>query len=224
MDSRFRPDKFNLSQSNHLYHLISVGDEILLYYPLVSKIISLPHESLRTRSKKVSVIDDKTLQLIEEMKNSTLAWEDSRLHEVGVALAAVQINHLRRIVVVREDFNDKRNRNFTVFINPKITKFEGEIVEDYEGCLSIKDVYGKVPRYSKIRLKALNEKGEEIKLKAEGFLARVFQHEIDHTNGIVFIDHIKNSVNSFYRLDEKGHLEPLDYDSVIKDNQALWND
>ena len=186
------------------------------------QIITLPHENLRQRSKRVAVVSEDTKKLIEEMKAATLAWEDSREHEVGVALAAVQINRLERVIVIREDFNDKQNRNFTAFINPEIVKLEGEIIEDYEGCLSIKDIYGKVPRHSKIRVKAIDENGFETRLRAEGFLARVFQHEIDHTNGIVFIDHIKQAHDAFYQLDSKGHLEPLNYDSVIKENAVLW--
>lgn len=156
------------------------------------------------------------------MQAATLDWEDNREHEVGVALAAVQINDLRRVVIIRNNFDDKKDRGFQVFINPQITKYEGDIHEDYEGCLSIKDVYGKVPRHTKVRVKALNEEGKEIRLKAEGFLARVFQHEIDHTNGIVFIDHIKDKTEAFYKLTSEGKLESLNYDEDIKENPILW--
>jgi peptide deformylase len=175
-----------------------------------SAIICLPHESLRERSKKVGVITDEISQLIEDMKSATLDWEASREHEVGVALAAVQINKLWRVVVIRKDFNDKHNTDFEVFINPKIVKYEGEIVSDFEGCLSVRDVYGKVPRYTKVRVAALNENGREIRIRAEGFLARVFQHEIDHTNGTLFVDHIKDNPEAFFRLGETGKIEELD--------------
>lgn len=185
-------------------------------------IIALPNPHLRTRSKKIGVLDASTKVLIQNMVGSTLDWEDSRAHEVGVALAAIQIDVPLRVVIVRNDFDDKTDRTFQVFINPEITKYEGNITEDHEGCLSIIDIYGKVPRYSKVRIKALNEKGQEVRVKAEGFLARVFQHEIDHTNGIVFIDHIKDSPNSFYRLSSAGELEALDYEKDIKNNEALW--
>jgi peptide deformylase len=107
-------------------------------------------------------------------------------------------------------------------INPQITKFEGELVDDYEGCLSIKDIYGKVPRYSKVRVKALDAKGHEFRLTAEGFMARILQHEIDHTNGIMFIDHIKQSPEAFFRLKEDGKLEKLDYEKDIRTNRILW--
>ena len=188
-----------------------------------NSIITLPHASLRAKSKKVTEITSEVLQLIADMKAATLDWEDHRDHEVGVALAAVQVNKLHRVVVVRHDFDDKQNREFAVFINPVIAKSYGKIEDDYEGCLSIKDIYGKVPRYSKVKIDAMNEEGQMFRINAEGFLARVFQHEIDHTNGIVYIDHIKDDPKAFYKLGKDGKLEPLDYDEHIKDNTTLWN-
>ncbi len=185
-------------------------------------IITLPHAHLRQRSKKVGLISNDIHQLIGDMESATLDWEDSREHEVGVALAAVQIDRLLRVVIIRNNFDDRSDRSFRVFINPEITKYEGEIQEDYEGCLSIKDVYGKVPRHTKIRVKALDLDGREIRLTAEGFLARVFQHEIDHTNGIVFIDHIKDSAEAFFRLNKDGKLEALDYEQDIRNSSILW--
>jgi peptide deformylase len=185
-------------------------------------LITLPHKSLRQRSAKIGFINEEVEALVEEMKAATLDWEDSRPHEVGVALAAAQINDLRRVVIIRGNFDNKKNREFQVFINPEITKYEGEIEEDYEGCLSIKDIYGFVPRHTKVRVKALNQDGQEVRVKAEGFLARVFQHEIDHTNGIVFVDHIKDRTDGFFSLNDKGKLEKLDYDTEIANNRILW--
>ena len=187
-----------------------------------NSIITLPHANLRVKSKKVTEITEEVLQLIADMKAATLDWEDHRDHEVGVALAAVQVNKLHRVVVVRHDFDDKQNREFAVFINPVIAKYYGRVEDDYEGCLSIKDIYGKVPRYSKVKIDAMNEEGQMFRINAEGFLARVFQHEIDHTNGIVYIDHIKDDPKAFYNLGKDGKLEPLDYDENIKDNPSLW--
>jgi len=187
-------------------------------------IITLPNPHLRVRSKRVGVIDDTIKQLIKDMEAATLDWEDSRDHEVGVALAAVQIDSLQRVVVVRNNFDDKKDRTFITLINPEITKLEGEIEEDFEGCLSILDTYGKVPRHTKVRVKALNIHGKPVRITAEGFLARVLQHEIDHTNGIVFVDHIRDKKNAFYHLNADGKLEALDYDTVIKDNQTLWGE
>lgn len=186
-------------------------------------IITLPNPHLRQKSAKVRELSEPISKLVDDMTAAALDWEDSRPHEISAALAAVQVDALERIVIVRSDFEDKATRDFTVLINPEIVKYEGKLVEDYEGCLSVRDIYGKVPRYSKIRVKAVNTEGQEVRFKAEGFLARVIQHEIDHTNGIVFIDHIKDKADAFYRLDEKGELEPLDYDAHIKDNHILWD-
>ncbi len=186
-------------------------------------IIKLPNPNLRKRSKKVGVINDEINQLIEDMKSATLDWEDSREHEVGVALAAIQIDSLLRVVVVRNNIDNKEDKSFRVYINPEITKYEGEIIEDYEGCLSIKNIYGKVPRYSKVKVKALDENGKQIRITIDGFMARIFQHEIDHTNGKVFIDHIKDNPDVFFILDEKGHLEHLDYEKDIENNPELWD-
>jgi peptide deformylase len=185
-------------------------------------IITLPNRHLRQRSKKVGLVNETILKLIDDMKSATIDWENSREHEVGVALAAIQIDRPLRVVVVRNDFDNKEDHEFGVFINPEITKYEGKIVEDHEGCLSVKDIYGKVPRHTKVRVKATGVDGREVRLKAEGFLARVFQHEIDHTNGVVFIDHIQDKPESFFRLTEEGQLEKLDYDQDIKNNKDLW--
>ncbi len=185
-------------------------------------VITLPHPDLRKKSAKVHVITDQIIDLVDQMQQSTLDWEQNREHEVGVALAAVQIDELQRVVIIRQNFDDKQNTNFEVFINPKITKYEGEIIEDYEGCLSVKDVYGKVPRHSKVRVKALNLQGKEIRLKAEGFLARVFQHEIDHTNGIVFVDRIKDQPEKLYKIGSSGSIQKLNKTERKNAVDILW--
>jgi peptide deformylase len=186
-------------------------------------IITLPNHHLRDKSAKVHIVNDSTVKLVDDMTSASLDWENSRPHEISAALAAVQIDRLERVVIVRSDFDNKSTRDFTALINPEIIKYEGEIINDYEGCLSVSSIYGMVPRHSKIRVKALDLEGNEVRFKAEGFLARVIQHEVDHTNGIVFIDRIKDQADSFYTLDEKGELQPLDYDENVKDNSILWD-
>jgi len=187
-------------------------------------LITLPNPHLREPSKKVGFINEDVLKLIRHMEDITLEWEASREHEVGVALAAIQIDVPMRVVVVRNNFDNKEDKTFRAFINPSITKYEGEVVEDFEGCLSVKDIYGKVPRYSKVRIKALDLTGKEVRFSAEGFLARVFQHEIDHTNGKVFLDHIKDLPLAFYTLNEEGNLQQLDYAKDIEKNKTLWGE
>jgi peptide deformylase len=186
-------------------------------------IITLPNPHLRQKSSKVHIITPEILKLVEDLTSVALDWEDSRPHEISAAISAVQINRLERVIIVRSDFDDKSVRDFVALINPEIVKLEGEISEDYEGCLSVPDVYGRVPRFNKIRIKALDINGNEVRFKADGFLARIIQHEVDHTNGIVFIDRIKDKKDAFFKLDEKGELQPLDYDKNIKNNSILWD-
>jgi peptide deformylase len=186
------------------------------------ELITLPNIDLRKKSTKVGIVNDEIKNIIESMKKVLLKWEDERKHEVGVALAAIQINVPMKIIIVRNNLDDKNNHNFDVFINPIITKYEGELVKDYEGCLSIKDLYGNVPRYNKVRIKATDINGIPIRHTVKGFLARVFQHEIDHNNGKLFIDHIKDDPNAFYKLMPDGKLEKMDYENDIKKNNILW--
>ena len=193
-------------------------------------IITLPNDHLRQRSHRITQIDADTRQIISDMIAATLDWEAHRPNEVAVALAAVQIDKPVRIVIIRADFDNKENKNFQVLINPEITKYEGEIITDYEGCLSVKDVYGKVPRYSKVRGRAIDINGNRIKIKStDPFLSRVLQHEVDHTNGICFVDHIAHDQDAFSVLTKSGDLVACPYSKVInsgiiaddEDNRAL---
>ena len=185
-------------------------------------IIALPNPHLRQGSKKVGVVNEVIRSLAADMQTATLDWEKGRAHEVGVALAAVQVDQLVRVVVIRNNPDDKQDRSFSVFINPEITKYEGAVTSDFEGCLSVPEIYGKVLRYSKVRVKALDLDGKPIRVTAEGFLARVFQHEIDHTKGKVFIDIIRKKPSAFFKLLSNGELEKLDYAKDVKNNSILW--
>lgn len=171
-------------------------------------IIALPNRLLKEKSKRVGIIDDSIRQLADGMAKATLDWEDSRNHEIGAALAAVQVAQPLRVVVVRRDFDDRDNRDFDVFINPEIVKAEGEPTEDMEGCLSVRDIYGAVRRHPKVKVKALGLDGKVVRVTATGFLARVFQHEIDHTNGIVFTDRVEDP-GKLYHLEGDGKFTPL---------------
>lgn len=185
-------------------------------------IISLPNIHLREESKTITEISPEVVKVIEDMTDATISWDESREHEVGVALAAVQINQLYRIIIVRKDYEDKNDLTFIPFINPEVVKLYGDIVEDYEGCLSVPDIYGKVPRYDKAKIKAIDIDGKSFEITVKGFMARIFQHEIDHTNGIVFVDRIKEREDCFYRLNDDGKLDRLNYDDEIKKNTILW--
>lgn len=178
-------------------------------------IITLPDPRLRQKSEPVGEIDEEILAIIEHMKQAALDWEATRPHEVSTALTAVQIGVMKQIIIIREDFSDKKNTNFKVLINPKIVSLGGKVTRDYEGCLSVPDLYGKVARPDRVKIKARDERGETFFIKARGFLSRVLQHEFDHTEGVVFIDRIKDQ-NDFYRLDDEGELHRIDYETEVK--------
>lgn len=190
----------------------------------IPSIVTTPNPRLRQKSEKVHQIDDETKRIIDEMIASSLAWEEEHEFELSAAMAAPQLGYNKRIIVVREDMSNKDNATFVPLINPVVIKTEGKIIEDYEGCLSVPSIYGKVGRPYKARIKAVTENGEEVRLKATGFLARTLLHEIDHLDGVLFIDHIKDQTDAFYKLNDKGDLEPLDYDKYIKNNKDLFPD
>lgn len=171
-------------------------------------IITIPNPTLHERSKRIGHIDDEVVQLAQDMIRATLDWEDGREHEFGAALAAVQVAKPYRLIVIRDDFDDKEQKSFSVFINPEIVKVEGEPTEELEGCLSVKDIYGSVERYPKVKVKALSLEGRPVRVTATGFLARVFQHEIDHTNGVVFVDRVKDP-KKLFRLQSNGKFIPV---------------
>lgn len=184
-------------------------------------IITLPNPHLRQRSKKVGFITDDIKKLITKMTEASIDWEESRDHEITVGLAAIQIDVPLRVVIMRvsDEYTDKR---FKVFINPEIVKTEGKIIHDHEGCLSVKGCYGMVPRHEKVRVRALDENGREFRLKLSDFPARLMQHEVDHLNGMLFVDRIKEDPDAFYELTKDAKLKKLDYEKDIKDNADLW--
>ncbi len=132
---------------------------------------------LREKSLPVKEITPEILNLIRDMAETMYATS-------GVGLAAPQIGVSKRIMVI-----DGEEDGLIVLINPIIVKSEGEAIEE-EGCLSIPEVYSKVKRSLKVTVKALNENGEPIELTKEGLIARTLQHELDHLEGILFIDRI----------------------------------
>lgn len=171
-------------------------------------IITIPNPMLRERSQRIGHVDGEIRELAESMIKAAVDWEAGREHEFSAALAAVQVAQPYRVIVVRDDFEDKVNNSFSVYINPEIVKTEGEPTEELEGCLSVADTYGSVARYPKVKIKALNLDGNAVRLTAHGFLARVFQHEIDHTNGMVFVDRVDDP-RKLFRLQANGEFAPL---------------
>ncbi len=129
---------------------------------------------LRKKSRTVEKIDDRIEQLLNDMSDTMYKSE-------GVGLAAPQVGILKRIIVV--DVGD----NLIKLINPEIIESEGSQIDD-EGCLSVPNQRGKVDRPQSVTVKGMNEKGEEVLVKGEDFLARALCHEIDHLSGILFVD------------------------------------
>lgn len=136
-------------------------------------------EILKKKSKKVEKIDDKVVELVKDMIET--------MHEYdGLGLAAVQVGILKQIVVI--DLYEDGKEPY-VLINPEILEKTGEQVVE-EGCLSYPNKYGTIKRPKKVKIRALNLKGEMFELEGEDLLAQAICHEIDHLNGEVFVDKI----------------------------------
>lgn len=135
-------------------------------------------EILRKKSKEVEVVDEKIAEILNDMVETMHKYD-------GVGLAGPQIGILKRIIVI-DLYDDKGPIKL---VNPKIIKQSGT-QEVEEGCLSFPNQYGKIVRPEKIKIEALNEKGEKIKIEGEGLLAQAISHEIDHLDGILFVDKI----------------------------------
>lgn len=153
------------------------------YLVSILNIRTLPDPSLREKTKKVTTIDDSIQNLIEDMI-------DTMRHANGVGLAANQIGVLKKIVVIEIPDED----GVRVLINPEIIRRVGERLVD-EGCLSMPGYRGELLRSVKIRVKALDRYGKSVRIKAEGLLAQALEHETDHINGILYIDHLKSHEN-----------------------------
>ncbi len=138
----------------------------------------LGDDLLRKKSRKVEVIDDRILQLLDDM-------EETMRSRDGVGLAAPQVGILRRVVIV--DIGD----GLFEFINPEIIEQSGANTM-VEGCLSVPDKIGDVTRPTFVKVRAYNRKGEEFLLEAHDYFAKAICHEIDHLDGIIFVDRAEN--------------------------------
>lgn len=140
----------------------------------VYKVVTHPDQGLRAKAKAVGKINEGVFRVLDNMRDTLYA-------ENGLGLAAPQIGIAKRLVVI--DIGD----HYIELINPEIIEAQGESTQS-EGCLSVPGVVGLVKRAEQVVVKALNRQGEEQILEGSGLLARAFQHEIDHLNGILFID------------------------------------
>jgi peptide deformylase len=147
------------------------------------EIITNPNPTLRRKARKVTDFGPELQTLIDDMVETMRAAP-------GVGLAAPQVAESVQVITVEysdEDQEDAPTRLFTL-VNPRITRSSSETVIGAEGCLSIPGIVGEVERYEAITVKAHNRHGQPVTIKAKGWLARIFQHEIDHLEGVLFID------------------------------------
>ena len=153
-------------------------------------ILEFPDERLRKKAEPIENIDSELQALIDRMGETMYAAP-------GIGLAANQVGELRRILVY--DVNpSKDGRNLSVLINPEIVHGEGEIVHD-EACLSVIDFSAEVTRYAMIKVRGFDRQEKPVDIEAEGLLAICLQHEIDHLNGKLFLDHIGSLKRSLYK-------------------------
>jgi peptide deformylase len=165
----------------------------------ILKVARMGHPVLRAKARPLEKSEIKgavVQKLIDDMLDTMAEYH-------GVGLAAPQVHEALRIFVAAIDEDDAEEGDVEplVIINPEITVVGAEVIEDWEGCLSIPDVRGRVPRAREIKVRALDRKGERIELRAHDFPARVIQHETDHLDGVLFFDRMR-SFQSLTFLDE----------------------
>ena len=150
-------------------------------------IVTLPDPVLKRKAHAVTTFDKNLKTLIEDMV-------ETMREAPGVGLAAPQIGLSDRIIVVEyyereeDEENEDAPKKVWAVINPEITKSSEETLMGVEGCLSIPGLVGEVERHAEVQVKGLNRHGKPMKIKAHGWLARIFQHEIDHLNGVLFTE------------------------------------
>ncbi len=151
------------------------------------EVLIVPHPTLRKKAAPVTDFGSETQQLIDDMITTLHA-------ESGAGLAAPQVNVPRQVILV--EFGSEEDESIPptlyVAVNPKITRFSKELVSGAEGCLSIPGLMGEVERSQEIIVEGQDRHGKPLKLNLRGWVARIFQHEIDHLNGILYTDRTTN--------------------------------
>jgi peptide deformylase len=153
----------------------------------ILKVSRLGHPVLRIESKRVSpdeLAKPAMQKLIDDMVETMVEY-------YGVGLAAPQVHESLQIAVI-ESHGTRGAIPLMVLVNPDVTVLDEEMIEDWEGCLSIPDFRGRVPRWRKLRVDALDRNGKKVQFTAEGFFARVIQHEFDHLMGRVYLDRMRD--------------------------------
>lgn len=163
----------------------------------VLNIVKYPEKSLNRPSVPVEGIDDEIKALIEDMGQTMF-------HDAGVGLAAPQVGVNKRVLVYDSHATDPEKENetqeFTALINPEIiSKSSDTFISESEGCLSVVDLRADVKRHVRVTVRALNLEGKKLEFDADGLMAVIMQHEIDHLDGILFIDRISSLKRAMYR-------------------------
>ena len=171
----------------------------------IKKIFTYPDPVLRQKVETVTSFDDSLKQLANDLAETMYAAP-------GAGLAANQIGVCQRVAVL-DVSDDKEEKKHLVLVNPEIIEKEGCQVDE-EGCLSVIDLTANVERYSKLVVRAQDLDGKTWEFPAEDFFARVIQHELDHLNGILFIDHLSVLKRSLYKRRLKKLLREQEKESI----------
>jgi peptide deformylase len=166
----------------------------------VREIVTIPNEVLRRKARPVRDFGPDLQQLIDDMV-------ETMRQAPGVGLAAPQVGTSQSVIVVEygEDEDEEVPPKLYMVVNPEIQRVSQETVPGVEGCLSIPGLVGEVERHAAVTVKGMSRRGQPLKIKANGWLARIFQHEIDHVNGVLFTD----------RTEQVWKLEDLDSEALL---------
>ena len=160
-------------------------------------ICTYPEEILGQRAELITEIDEEVITLVDHMV-------ETMYNAPGIGFAATQVGVAKQLLVA--DIAPRGPESeLIVLINPEIVAAEGEVIFE-EGCLSVPDYQAEVKRHEKVTVRGLNLQGEEIEIKAEGLLAIVLQHEIDHLNGMLFIDRLSKLKRDLYKRRRRKQL------------------
>ena len=170
---------------------------------MILEIIRYPDPFLKTHASRVEAVDESVRTLIDNMV-------ETMYYARGIGLASVQVGDTRRVVVLDVPDEDEKDRtkgkNLIALVNPEIVLVEGETTYE-EGCLSLPGITADVDRAAKVKVQALDRDGNPFEIEAEGLLAIALQHEIDHLNGIIFIDRLSRLKRELVKRKYKKSLE-----------------
>ncbi|MBI2950661.1 peptide deformylase [bacterium] len=176
----------------------------------ILKVARLGHPVLRMKARPLSRSDIKGRDIQQFVDDMVETMRDYH----GVGLAAPQVHAPYRIIVIEEQEASEDGTRpavpLTALINPTLGPAGDQTAEDWEGCLSIPDLRGKVPRWASVSVRALDRQGREVAFEARDFFARVIQHEVDHLDGIVFLDRMKDMSTLTFLQEYARYWKPND--------------